>query len=117
MAILTSPPVFGFESEKCYSSLYDLPYGSPETMIRYHNLAKIGGYVPVIGFFTGALRIELFVRKGGVENRMFHLIRAIFEILGLGILFLVPDIVVTTVRHIAVCLKKDDNFLSSIENY
>ncbi len=61
---------------------------------------KILGYIPIVGIGVGVTRvwIQLFepTSKSMDTNA---LVRGIIEILGLGLLLLIPDILITAERH------------------
>ena len=64
-------------------------------------MAKIRGYIPIIGMFFGLSRI-INANKSTHEyfyNRTNQVIRGVIELLGLGLLLLIPDLIVTCSRN------------------
>lgn len=56
------------------------------------NICKIFGAIPVLGgILVGIQRIK-YALNNKLENKVAHIFRGILEILGLGILFTIPDI-------------------------
>lgn len=71
----------------------------------FFNALQIAGYIPVVGLipFAARLIVPLFNEESAMHQepadvKKAHYIRAIFEGLGMGILYLIPDIIVTLDR-------------------
>lgn len=93
---------FGYHTHGTSSPLRDAGVFSNEQHIGL-NLINVAGYIPIIGGFQAGY-LRLHVAKNYQENRItqsffaIQVARSIFEFLGLGILFLIPDIIVTIGR-------------------
>ncbi|MEZ5315504.1 MAG: hypothetical protein R3E91_04785 [Chlamydiales bacterium] len=102
---------FGFY---CSQSSFD---SSPWKINQYSSgAAKIGfmfiqiaGYIPIISILGGILRIYACCSKNGLQKgeasvplgfRVVNVIRGVLEILQLGPLFLIPDLIVTLARYV-----------------
>lgn len=92
---------FGFHNQSTADKHHPrLPDGS---RIRAYslNILHLAGYVPLLGIFTGAVRM-LFVHRSNTSNRSYALgmiARGVLEIVGGGLLLVVPDILVSICRH------------------
>lgn len=78
------------------------------------NAAKIFGYVPVLGILSGLERIRN-ARHDNADNKISQIVRGIFECLGLGALFLLPDIGVTIYRAYKPEEKRSDVVYMDLE--
>ena len=73
-----------------------------------HNIAKIVGYVPVIGTLAGIIRlIQGIVAEGNCPTRVWHIARGAIETLSLGIVWLPVDLIVTLVKMVASSLREE----------
>lgn len=82
-----------------------------------HNLGILGGYLPVIGIIAGSNKLNSSIRskkyfsnKLSKGARSYFRIRGTLEMLGLGIVFLIPDIICTVAN---VC-RKDKNVVTHL---
>ena len=71
------------------------------------NVVTVLGYFPLAGLIVGIARIAFSYKKmqtdQSADGHAFYAIqitRGVFEIVGLGLLFLIPDLVVTAIRAI-----------------
>ena len=73
---------------------------SQQKLWKNGNRDKILGYLPVIGIFSGIQRFVKVSRfpEGYTKTKAQHVVRGIFEFLGLGFLLLIPDLIVSAVR-------------------
>jgi len=64
------------------------------------NWKKIGGYIPLVGTILGAMRIyeAATASKDELSNKVNHILRGCVELLSLGLLFFIPDLIVTLAR-------------------
>jgi len=67
--------------------------------VTKYNVLRGFGYVPVIGIFTGLADINIGKDEKDLATRVYGIARGILEIIGLGILFLIPDAIVSIHRH------------------
>lgn len=70
--------------------------------VLFYNVHRIIGYIPLIGIVTGLIDTCIaFDRKTSMDptTRVYLFVRGIFQMLGLGILFLIPDTIVSVHRH------------------
>lgn len=74
--------------------------------VKYLNLKRIAGYVPVISMFLGLDKVFKMYKKPGFfksslldTQRKFLVARSIFEILNIGFLFVIPDILISLKMH------------------
>lgn len=79
-----------------------------------YNAYVISGYIPVVGMVRGGINIwwginSRYAKDMGV--RVYAVIHGICDILGIGILFLIPDIIVSIHRHF--CQKAPDSHLAT----
>lgn len=67
------------------------------------NALLIAGYIPGLGLVAGGMHIGFAVTDKNLNmgTRVITVIRGVCEILGLGLLFLIPDLIVSMVRHIS----------------
>jgi hypothetical protein len=73
--------------------------------------AVIGaGYLPVVGIFTGILHLATAKEKQSLATRVYLIIRGVLEIVGLGSLLLIPDLIVSIHRHF--CAKAQHSHLT-----
>jgi len=73
------------------------------TAVKIQNALMVSGYFPLIGAYMGYKRVSMNVKndcKDPVSVRIVEVIRGILEILCLGILFLIPDLLVSFHRHV-----------------
>lgn len=65
------------------------------------NRAKVVGMIPVVGSIMGLARIifSCMISRRHLPNRSYHLIRGTIELLSLGFLLLIPDLIVTFSRN------------------
>jgi hypothetical protein len=73
----------------------------PKNVIKYNALV-IAGYLPATGIFSGICHLMLANQQGTLsttKERVYFIIRGVLEIVGLGSLFLIPDLVVSIHRH------------------
>lgn len=75
-------------------------------MVKYHNGYKVLGYLPIAGLFIGYFRLrcgahegKYMVRTLSTGARVLIGIRGTLEMLGLGIVFLIPDIIAGLIHH------------------
>lgn len=95
---------------------YTDSYGEDDsTEIIVHNVANVVGYFPVIGTIVGLARmifaLYMIVSSETLDDQQKEYYRAeiyrgAVEFLCLGVMFLVPDIIVTRARNISPILLK-----------
>lgn len=64
------------------------------------NLVKVLGYIPLLGTLIGINRLARAVQadKNDLPNRCNHIVRGCVELLSLGALLLIPDLILTCYR-------------------
>ena len=73
-----------------------------------NNVGNILGYIPVIGILIGAVRIDTARRENlSMATKVTMIVRGILEIMGLGLLFLIPDLIVSIGRHLCHCTHRE----------
>ena len=88
---LSHPPMLGFETARINANPY---------LYKKNNLLKVLSYFPVISLVTGSMRFSnTLTSLPSRSNKVTHIVRGIFECLGLGSLFLIPDIAITIQRE------------------
>jgi sulfite exporter TauE/SafE len=63
------------------------------------NFFRVLGYFPVGGILIGLADIGTSKDEEKLATRIYGIVRGILEIIGLGIVFLIPDIAVSVHRH------------------
>lgn len=68
---------------------------------QFRTITKLLGYVPVLGCFVGYNRICAIndLPPHIAPNRVNHIVRGAFELLSLGFLLIIPDLLVSFGRH------------------
>lgn len=93
---------FGFHSTY-FSSLGNTDLQGERKGMMQRNVISIMGYIPIVGIISGIIRIVLSAQQMNKEKcdkayHAVHITRGVFEILGLGSLYLIPDLLVTAGR-------------------
>lgn len=99
--------VLGFHTKKSVSELSN----NAAKGARLINLVNCAGYFPILGIFVGAMRLCIAIRKWKESHGLssFHaglIARGALEIVGGGLLLLIPDILVSIGRHCSSSQKK-----------
>jgi len=66
------------------------------------NIIKISSYIPIVAIFSGMINIYSGITNERLESplsRVGLVARGILECIGLGLLFLIPDLIVSMHRH------------------
>lgn len=101
--------VLGFHTRKSVSELFDNT--DPAKGARVINLVNCVGYIPILGIFVGAMRLFISIRKWNESHSLssFHaamIARGTLEIVGGGLLLLIPDLLVSIGRHCSASQKE-----------
>ncbi len=118
---------FGFETSKFHSTFsHKEEIGEVEGCIRENvtkepsnayvqrNIRKVVGYIPVLGIFAGIGTIKESVNYKDQPYKALHILRAAAQIIGLGSLFLIPDLAKTYFNYRQV--RKEENNLNLLGN-
>jgi hypothetical protein len=73
--------------------------GDTKPGLPKYNIYRVMGYLPIAGIITGVTEINFGKNHENPSTRVYAIVRGIFEMLGLGILFLIPDAIVSIHRH------------------
>jgi hypothetical protein len=76
-----------------------LTYNDVNDIVLKHNVITVMGYVPIVGTLAGIAHIVMSKDANNLAGRVYAIARGILEIFGLGILFLIPDVIVSVHRH------------------
>ena len=118
MPRLQGMPAFGFETKNWNAvEFYQRKKLKPESLLRSDweqlnaaalleaqkisknsNKLKILSYIPLLGSFIGIWRLRRTNAPTLKANRVKHIIRGSIEVLSLGFLLIIPDLIVT-LRH------------------
>jgi hypothetical protein len=92
--LLSSVDVFGFHTRFTY------PNKEYSEEVEQSNGRICAGYVPLLGIVVGLIRLHEISTPPRYASpaRIAYTVRAIFEIMGLGLLLLPLDVVATVVR-------------------
>lgn len=94
------PETLGFRGKYFVSSSFIT--GTPTPSWVAYNMATVAGYLPLVGAIVGIWRIAsqgFHAGQKGVHGwEPFQIARGVVEVLGLGSLLLIPDLVVTIRR-------------------
>lgn len=100
--ITLSPKGQGYKNAEGFFKSSNFETKKITRMVSNENFLKVLGYIPIIGGITaGKLRMDnvrtKFTTNSKTEltNKVWHVVRAFFEILGLGVLYLLPDLFMT----------------------
>ena len=106
----TKPTSFalGFHISSPFKSKIDehIGYSRLQTVV---NITHLAGYIPLLGMISGIVLLALLIIKpqpisrdeyAGFRN--IELVRAFLQILGYGSLFMIPDLITTIGREIAI---------------
>jgi hypothetical protein len=73
---------------------------SAKSALKIANILKVVGYIPLIGTLLGIARILRAAKttKDDLPNKFNHIARGCVELLSLGFLLLIPDLILTGYR-------------------
>lgn len=75
------------------------------------DVRKLVGTVPVIGgIYAGVMEITDSVGNKGLENKGWHVLRGVVQILGLGALYTIADVAVSFCRGISYLMEDKSKF-------
>jgi hypothetical protein len=99
---LSALDTFGFHTSHTYPIATKAPIApiAPKEP-KFSNRKMCGGYVPLVGIVVGYLRLKKISKSPQYYTfsaRIAYTVRAIFEMMGLGLLLLPLDVVATVVR-------------------
>lgn len=98
--------LFGFHSAKTVTPEENDSDDTKQGKARTLNAMNIIGYIPIFGIISGIIRFWLAFRHAdNAECKVALITRAIVEIVGAGLLFAIPDLIVSIGRHkLGYCL-------------
>lgn len=79
----------------------------PMAAVKMYNIYTGMSYFPVLGAASASARVVSLPDTADLALRVYAFVRAFLEVIGLGILFLIPDIAVSVHRHF--CNKTPDS--------
>lgn len=110
---------FGFETSKFHSTLSGTKEAGgfeggkeikitrePSNAYVQRNISKVVGYIPLLGIFSSIRDIKELIKYNDQPYKAMHILRIAFQMVGLGSLFLIPDLAKTYFNHKQV--KKED---------
>ncbi|MEZ5315505.1 MAG: hypothetical protein R3E91_04790 [Chlamydiales bacterium] len=110
-----------FSSSHWNRSISEVKEDDKKVLEKWCRGRLVFGYVPIFSVISGITRISSmsFYQKAPLGFRVVNVIRGVLEILQLGLLFLIPDLIVTFARYLS---HKEDGeglgqFESKIEQY
>jgi hypothetical protein len=98
MAVICENHVWGFDN-------WEIRRGSNSTILRFSyantpTFKKVAGYIPIIGIVVGLLRLHegMTTPKPLTQRKIALLTRGSIELIGLGFLLILPDLITTILR-------------------
>lgn len=82
---------------------------------KVNNLVNFLGYIPLVGLIVGIYRIRFAADHSHVGYKNTQRMRAVFEITGLGLLMLIPDLIMTLYRNFECCQPQQTRHFSMNE--